>query len=242
MNLPRTAMALCVLGVVASAATARPAPFVENFDSLAALPGQGWNFQNNSVPLGATNWFQGNPQVFDAHSGAPSSYMAANFNNTGATGTISNWAMLPTMSLNNGDTLKFYSRTTVGGGAFPDRLEVRLSDNGSSSDVGLTSGSVGDFDTLLLSINPNLTNVGYPEDWTEFSVTLSGLGGPISGRLAFRYFVTDAGGLGTNSNYIGIDDVCVTFAGQVIPLPTAGLMASVGMGVLCTRRRRAIHA
>jgi hypothetical protein len=168
--------------------------------------------------------------------------MAANFNNTGNTGTISNWAILPTMSLNNGDTLKFYSRVPTGGGSFPDRLEVRLSDNGSSSDVGMTAASVGDFDTVLLTINPNLTSTGYPDDWTEFTVSLSGLGGPISGRLAFRYFVTDGGGFGDNSNYIGIDDVCVTFAGSAIPLPTAGLMASVGMGVVCTRRRRAIQA
>ncbi len=241
MKLPRTAIVLCVLGAVAGAAQARPANFTEVFDDISMLPGQGWSFQNNSAPLGLTNWFQGNPAVFSAHSGATNSYMAANFNNTGDTGTISNWSILPTMSLNNGDTLKFYTRmaTPID---FPDRLEVRLSENGSSSDVGMTSGSVGDFSTLLLSINPTLVVGGYPLDWTEFSVTLSGLGGPISGRLAFRYFVTDAGGFGTNSNYIGIDDVCVTFAGQVIPLPTAGLMASAGMGVICTRRRRAIQA
>lgn len=241
MTLPRTALVLCVFGIVASAASARPAPFVENFDSVAALPGQGWNFQNNSAPLGLTNWYQGNPGVFNSHSGASNSYLAANFNNTGDTGTISNWAMLPTMSLNNGDTLKFYTRT-IAQSAFPDRLEVRLSQNGSSSDVGMSSGMVGDFSTLLLSINPSLSVGGFPSDWTEYSVTLAGLGAPISGRFAFRYFVTDAGAFGNNSNYIGIDDVCVTFRGEAIPLPTAGLMASAGMGILLTRRRRPIHA
>lgn len=241
MKFPRTAVVLCVLGSAASIAHARPPAFSEGFDDITVLPGQGWNFQNSSEPLGLTNWFQGNPSVFNSHSGAPDSYIAANFNNTAGAGTISNWMILPTMSLNNGDTLKFYTRG-VTGTPFPDRLEVRLSENGASSDVGAGAAAVGDFSTLLLSINPMLSVGGFPGDWTEFSVTLAGLGGPLSGRLAFRYFVTDGGPSGSNSDYIGIDDVCVTFGGEVIPLPTAGLMASVGMGAMLIRRRRPIHA
>ena len=227
-----------LVGAVACslAASRARADFSENFDDVSALAGQGWTFANKSAPLGITNWFQGNPEVFPAHSGAPNSYIAANFNNILTSGVISNWAILPTMTLNDGDTVSFYSRVPVGVAGFPDRLEVRLSQNGSSSDTGADATTVGDFSTLLLSINPDLTNE-YPTDWTKFTVSLAGLGGPITGRIAFRYFVTDAGPLGSNGNYIGIDTLTVET--QVIPLPTAGLMGSVGLLALASRRRRA---
>jgi len=59
---------------------------------------------------------------------------------------------------------------------------------------------------LLLEINPNLQLSVYPMVWTQYSITISGLAAPTSGRIAFRYFVTNAGLNGTNSDYIGIDD------------------------------------
>lgn len=40
------------------------AQLIENFDSVAALPGGGWSLQNLSSPVGITNWFQGNDTVF----------------------------------------------------------------------------------------------------------------------------------------------------------------------------------
>jgi hypothetical protein len=88
-------------------------------------------------------------------------------------------------------------------------LEVRLSTNGASTNVG-TGAAVGDFTTLLLSINPTLTTTGYPTSWTQFTVTISGLPAPTSGRIAFRYYVTSGGPTGTNSDYIGIDNVVYT--------------------------------
>ena len=38
---------------------------------------------NHSEPFGDSDWFQGNPDVFVAHSGAPDSYIGANFDNAG---------------------------------------------------------------------------------------------------------------------------------------------------------------
>lgn len=69
---------------------------------------------------------------------------------------------------------------------------------------------MGDFTTLLLSINPTLLTNEYPEAWTQYTVTISGLPAPTSGRIAFRYFVTNGGSAGDNSNYIGIDNVVYT--------------------------------
>jgi hypothetical protein len=85
-------------------------------------------------------------------------------------------------------------------------LEVRLSTNGASTNVGKGSSAVGDVTTLLLTINPNLERGGYPEYWTQYTITLSGLpAGGASGRVAFRFFVTNGGPMGEYSEYIGID-------------------------------------
>ncbi|MBK9193062.1 MAG: choice-of-anchor J domain-containing protein [Crocinitomicaceae bacterium] len=60
-------------------------------DVITTLAGSGWVMQNNSVPVGLTNWFQGNGTVFAAFNGASDSYIGANFNNTTGANTISNW-------------------------------------------------------------------------------------------------------------------------------------------------------
>jgi len=109
--------------------------------------------------------------------------------------------------LRNGSTLEFWTRT-IEGSTYPDRLELRLSTNGASTNVGSGINDAGDFSNLLLSINPDLQTGGYPDTgWTMYAVTLSGLpDAGVNGRIAFRYYVTNAGSKGSNSNYIGVDD------------------------------------
>ncbi len=182
----------------------------EGFNNVATLVPGGWFMRNNSQPgPGSTGWFQG-PTSFAAHQGPPNSYIAANFNNGTGTSTLSNWLLTPTLILKNGSQMTFWTRRAAGN--FPDRLQVRLSTDGASTDMGTTATSVGDFTTLLLDINPTYTNAttypaGYPIAFTQFTVTISGLSSPTAGRLAFRYFVENGGPLGANSNLIGIDTV-----------------------------------
>jgi hypothetical protein len=174
----------------------------EGFDDIRNLPG--WVLMNHSQPLGASDWFQGNENEFHAFDGLPDAYIAANFNNGGDLATISNWLLTPEVLLQDGATLTFYTRT-VQSSAFPDRLQVRMSTNGASTNIGTTAFDVGDFTNLLLDINPTYTIGGYPEAWTQFTIIISGAPPGTSGRLAFRYFVENAGPEGVNSNYIGID-------------------------------------
>jgi len=188
------------------------AAFSEDFANIATLPGSGWYTQNNSVPVGSTSWFQGNTTVFTSQSGNADSYIGANFNATTGVNTISEWLLTPTIGFNNGDVIRFWTRT-VTGNQFPDRLQVRLSLNGSSTNVGTGSASVGDFTGLITDINPTYTVGGYPEVWTQYTVTMSGLSGQTYGRLAFRYFVENGGPNGDNSNYIGIDSFSYTPSG-----------------------------
>ncbi|HRJ13649.1 MAG TPA: choice-of-anchor J domain-containing protein, partial [Saprospiraceae bacterium] len=179
--------------------------FTENFDDITLLPGNGWALVNASSPLGITGWFQGNNTVFSAFNGATDSYISANFNNTTGANTISNWLMSPMRTFNNGDVISFYTRT-VDVPAFPDRLRLMLSTNGVST-------APADFTVTLLSVNNGLTTSGYPNSWTQFSATLSGLPpGGASGRFALKYDVTNGGPTGANSDYIGIDNVVYTAA------------------------------
>jgi hypothetical protein len=119
---------------------------------------------------------------------------------------ISNWLLTPPLTLQN-DAVMTFSTRTVDTPQFPDRLQVRMSTNGTSTDVGTTAHEVGDFTTLLLDINPAQTETGYPNVWTQFTVTVSGLGSSTPGRLAFRYFVENGGPFNFNADYIGIDSV-----------------------------------
>ena len=191
-----------------STAALTPA-FSEGFENIATLTASGWFLQNNSVPLGTTSWFQGNTAVFPAQAGTAPSYIGGNFNATTGTNTISLWLLTPTVDFNNGDVIRFYTRS-IAGNPFPDRLQVRLSTSGASTNIGTGPTGIGAFTTLLTDINPTYTVGGYPEVWTQYTITISGLSGQTSGRLAFRYFVENGGPAGDNSNYIGIDTFSYT--------------------------------
>jgi hypothetical protein len=181
---------------------------VEGFDDISLLPDADWAMINNSDPIGDLGWFQGDVATFIAHTGNSDAYIGANWQSVND-GTISNWLLTPEIELIDGMELSFYTRTTASSG-WPDRLEVRMSLAGASLDVGTAAEDVGDFTELLLEINSNLTVGGYPETWEQFTVVLSGIGATTKGRLALRYFVTDGGANGTNSNYIGIDTATLT--------------------------------
>src|SRR4030095_1034795 len=102
--------------------------------------------------------------------------------------------------------------------------------NGSSSNVGDTAASVGDFTTLFLTLNPALNPGGYPSDWTQYNVSLGALDG-VSGRLAFRYSIDDNL---VNGDYIGIDTVTV----NRVPEPGTIALISLGLVGFIARRRR----
>ena len=204
------AAALCASPVLAQS-------FSEEFEDITTLTGAGWVFDNNSTGVGTTSWaplpvdkssrggdgdFQGNTTVFPAFSG--SGYIADNYNATPGASTISDGLITPAVTIQNGDTVSFWTRTGAGS-VWPDRLQLRMSLAGTSTNCGTLPEDVGDFTTLLLDINPTLAAGVYPEVWTQFSATIAGVGAPTQGRFALRYYVTNGGPSGSNSNYIGVD-------------------------------------
>ncbi len=159
-----------------------------------------WHALNNSSPIGEVGVFGSQATVFPPHAGM--TFAGMNFRNGSGLAAIDTYLMSPVVTFKNGDSITFWTRT-VATPAFPDRMRLLLSTNGAST-------TSADFSTVLLSINESLTTTGYPSDWTQFTVTIFGLGGTTSGRFAFNYNVPNGGPLGTNSDFIGIDDVVLT--------------------------------
>jgi hypothetical protein len=201
----------------------------QNFTSPFNPGANGWVTNNLSTAVGTTpTWFQGNAAVFSAFNGGASDYFAANFNNVTGSGDISNWLITPTVTIYNGAVLEFATRTSVGTPA-ADRLQIRMSTTGGT--VFSTGGptDISSFNTLMLDINPLLVTTaatavsngsvnGYPQSWTVYQLTVAGVTGTVSGRFAFRYFVTNGGPTGLNSNFIGLDAVKYTLpCGPTVP-------------------------
>ena len=233
----RSLRVITILAVAALAAAPLFAQsFTEEFEDITTLAGDGWYTQNNSTGIGSTNWgpisppmdmrdggdpdFQGNTAVFPALSGA--GYIADNYNATTGASTISDWLMTPVVTISDGDTFSFYTRGPDSSN-FPDRLEVRMSLAGTSTDCGTLPEDVGDFTTLLLEINPTLVVGGYPNTWTQYTIVVSGVGAPTQGRFALRYYVTNGGPSGSASDYIGVDLLEYTVVD--IPAPPNDLCA-----------------
>jgi hypothetical protein len=188
------------------------ATITEGFDTVAGTPPcpAGWTCNNASTPIGASNWFQGNPANFVAQAGAAtSSYISANFQNVSGAGTISNWLISPIVQFGTGSQLRFWSRApdVIG---YADRLEIRASTGGTNT--GGTNVSTGTINPGLLATTGTCVTPAtapgagaYPNVWCEYLITnAQGIPASGSGRIAFRYFVTN-GGTGANSDLIGID-------------------------------------
>jgi hypothetical protein len=183
--------------------------FTENFDVFPAT----WIKTNQSQPVGTSNWQQGNVSAFGTgFNGGATSYASVNYNSVAANsaGTISNWLITPSISLKDGDVIKFYTRAGSNFSTIPDRLELRLSSVGEASIIPSTgSNDLGSFTTIAAAVNPNLTPSVYPVTWTEVLYTVEGLPTATDCKLAFRYFVTNGGPTGANGNAIWIDALTI---------------------------------
>ncbi|MES2776561.1 MAG: choice-of-anchor J domain-containing protein [Bacteroidota bacterium] len=216
----------CESDDVAAPAAPKDYSWVQDFDSISAAHRQGWVTVNNSKPVGVETWTQAyayyeskkgfNNGILNPHSYLYSGkdFILATYNCGYDTANISAWLISPRTMMKNGDQIIFYTGTQLGTGR-ADRMQVRLNVTNGTDNVGSDSSSVGDFKTVLLDINPTLAKAGpsiYPQTWTRYSLTLSGLPAPAERRFAFRYYVTDAGPAGKNSLGIGIDSVAFVSA------------------------------
>src|ERR1044072_8822047 len=197
--------------LIVAAALIAPAPAAADLsEGFAAGPPATWDSINLSNPLGEGFWRQGAEADtgFPAQAGGPNAYAGVDYQSVDGSGTISDWLITPPIEdISNGDTWSFYTRT-IEDSDYPDRLQLRLSTE--DCDPGTTATGRGDFSILLTEVNKNLNIGGYPESWTEFSGVIAGVPDPVTGCLGFRYFVTNGGFDGDNSNLIGLDTFAFT--------------------------------
>jgi hypothetical protein len=203
--------------------------FVEEFDTATSAYNRGWRYINRSDLIGRRSWQNPDAVIpFSSYSGTGTGYLWADYLSTASTaGTISNWAVSPSVIMQNGDKIVFYTRAEIipfGATStdFVNRMQVRIN---KLNTLNCGDGTdPGDFTIPLLDINPFyyefLLNVfnnpadplfaqvrqAYPHVWTRFEATVVGLNEPTRGRFAFRYFTEEAGSNGRASS-IGIDSV-----------------------------------
>jgi hypothetical protein len=208
----------------------------EGFASVSSLSANGWSIQNNSspIPLAPSFWTQGvtSTSNFPAQSGPANSFAQVDFSSTAgdgtqANGTVSNWLITPEIDFSAGGTFSFFART-FGGNLRAEFLEVRQSNAGSSTNIGTSGTSLGDFETLVGTVGDLQTAAAdgaFPSaDWGLFSFNIAPSAG--SGRLAFRYFATDGGVNGSQAQYLTIDSV------NYSPVPEPAASSIAGFAVL----------
>jgi hypothetical protein len=215
---------LCVLAAAALSCCAAPSRAragtgcVEGFDDVPSLRSHGWLETNNSDPVGTTGWFQGNPGVFPAYSGATDSYVSADADNaSGDFPVLSNWLITPEIAFGpnafGAHAFAFLTRAAPGA---PNRVVIRLCIEAQGTDCrapGPESGDLGGYTAILLTINDGQVEGGYPQDWAPFTLSpADGLPVTGRGRIAFHYYGFWQPPDIVPGSTVGFDDVSMTGA------------------------------
>jgi hypothetical protein len=138
-------------------------------------------------------------------------------------GTINGLVISPLLELRNGAEISFFTRSVTVSNLIPtplpyaDNLQVLLS----KLDPDLDPDAVT-FDQPIFSINPDQIPTeqgGYPTNWTQYKLKVDGLDQPTQGRIAFQYYVTDAGPGRPNGQLIGLDTFSYNTDPEAVPTP-----------------------
>lgn len=148
--------------------------FTETFDTTDAALSRGWRIFNKSVPLGPSVWRDGGniPALFTAYSnkGANAGFVGVDFLSTSAPkGIISQWLVSPSVLMQNGDKIIFYTKAKKSAGYlddnpndstdFANRLQVWVNTQNDSAELvgnGETTGSFIQLTDPVIDINPNM--------------------------------------------------------------------------------------
>jgi hypothetical protein len=203
------------------------ASWTENFTDVGSLGNKGWVITNLTDKPGPEAWRKGRYETtnkytfgldyvvgFPAYSAerSPQDFISVDMYAGSQVANMSVWLITPVTKMKNGDEFVFYSRAHVDDGTFSakdgtDRMQVRVNTTNTSPNVGSDWTTVGGFTTLLIDINSSMALFGYPEVWTKYTLTLSGITGTVNGRFAFRYYIPQGGPDGNNSSLVGVDEV-----------------------------------
>ena len=154
-------------------------------NTLTGIQARGWVFVNADAG-GTTDVFQGNSTVFSAYEGPVDGYIGQNYN--GANGLLMDqWLISPSVTVAAGDTLKFWHRSPDAS-TYPDPLQVYVSTTGGTTPAA--------FDVQLDAFN------GSTAGWQQYVGNF-----PTAGtvRFAVRYYSTNGGVSGSQTDYVGLD-------------------------------------
>ena len=219
--------------------------FVQEFDTLQAAINQGWKLVNRSSPIGRQGWVQGNSiwaqATYPAYSSkatregfASSDFSAAGPAPGSLDATESNFLISPSVILQNGDKIIFYTREDDSISRWADRLQVVINKTNDDYTACGRGRDPGLFNTVLVDINANYASgftlgtvptspfdaiipyfpnnsLAYPRQWTRFEAKVVGLDAPVRGRFALRHFVEfggeATGTVGSRGEVVSIDSV-----------------------------------
>jgi hypothetical protein len=169
----------------------------EEFAQVYKINQKGWIIKDNSVGTNNSSaWTQG--YAGKDKSGTVYGMPAYSFQSTedeyaysstsfwDSTATVSSWLISPVLSVKNGTTISFYTSGDAGY-TYTDRMQVLISASGSSN-VGDSSESVGSFTQVLFDINAEQKPGGYPQSWTKYNYTFTGIPAKTDMRVAFRHY------------------------------------------------------
>jgi hypothetical protein len=147
--------------------------FTESFDTVDAAIAGGWHLINASVPLGPSVWRDGGtiPAFFSAYTnqGSNAGFIGVDFLSTSAPqGIISQWLVSPSVLMQNGDQIIFYTKShkvpgyvddnPLDSSDFANRLQVWVNTQNESATLVGNGESTGSFTQVtdpIIDINPN---------------------------------------------------------------------------------------
>ncbi|GEM_PF-4607205 len=166
-------------------------------NDTTALKARGYlpYFRGSGPPGLSPPWFTG--WLFPAFNGVDSSYVASDYACVVQNNEVDNWLVLPPLNISAGDTLSFFCRGDQGA-VFPDTVEVMYSAPGDSVPEAPSWVLLGAFEADTNGV------------WLRYTFNAPASGS--AARFAIRHHLVDGGPWGSNSWYIGIDQI------DVIPL------------------------
>jgi hypothetical protein len=173
----------------------------EEFAQMYTIGQKGWIVKDNTS-VGGNNslWTQGysGKDKTGAVYGMPAysfqssedEYAYSASSTWDSTAIVSSWLISPVLPVKNGTSISFYTCGDAGY-TYTDRMQVLISPTGSFN-VGDSANTVGSFTQVLFDINAEQRPGGYPQSWTKYDYTFTGISQKTDMRIAFRHYSNHA--------------------------------------------------